>query len=62
MPAFRASIVALALAAPAVLGFLCFPEVDPGNYLRLAYSFVGPETIRDGIERLGRAYSEMVAA
>lgn len=43
-------------------GRVCFPEVDPGNYLRLAYSFVGPETIRDGIERLGRAYAELRAS
>ena len=37
-------------------GRMCFPEIDPGNFLRLAYSFVDAETIRLGIERLGAAY------
>ncbi len=41
-------------------GRLCFPEDDPGNFLRFAYSFVGPDQIRDGIRRLGVAYREVV--
>ena len=43
------------------LGRACFPDVDPGNYLRLAYSFVGTDDIRKGIGRLGMAYREVVA-
>lgn len=42
-------------------GRACFPDVDPGNYLRLAYSFVGTDDIRKGIGRLGMAYREVVA-
>ena len=37
-------------------GRLCFPQAGPGNFLRLAYSYVAPEEIRDGVERLACAY------
>jgi 2-aminoadipate transaminase len=40
-------------------GRVCFPNEDPGHHLRLAYSFVGPDAIRDGIKRLGAAYREV---
>ncbi len=39
-----------------------FPEEDPGNFLRFAYSYVDPETIREGIRRLGAAYREEMRA
>jgi len=42
-------------------GRACFPDADPGNYLRLAYSFVGTDDIRKGIRRLGMAHREVVA-
>ena len=37
-------------------GRLCFPNEDPGNFLRFSYSLVEPDTIREGIRRLGEAY------
>ena len=37
-------------------GRLSFPSDDPGNYLRLAYSFVCEDQIRRGIAQLGKAY------
>ena len=37
-------------------GRLSFPSDDPGNCLRLAYSFVSEDQIRRGIEQLGKAY------
>ena len=40
-------------------GRLCFPVEDPGNFLRFSYSYVDPETIREGIRRLGEAYKEI---
>ena len=39
-------------------GRLCFPNEVPGNHLRLAFSFVEIEAIRDGVRRLGQAYDE----
>ena len=42
-------------------GRLCFPNEDPGNFLRFSYSYVDPETIREGIRRLGAAYHDMMA-
>lgn len=39
-------------------GRLCFAEDGPNNYLRMAYSFVSPDTIHDGISKLGDAYRE----
>lgn len=41
-------------------GRLCFPEEDPGNFLRFAYSYVDPDTIREGIRRLARGYRDVV--
>ena len=43
-------------------GRRCFPEADPGHFLRFAYSYAEPERIRDGIARLGRAYREVAEA
>ncbi|MEX0347432.1 MAG: PLP-dependent aminotransferase family protein [Rhizobiaceae bacterium] len=43
-------------------GRLCFPNEDPGNFLRFAYSLVPPDKIRDGIQRLGRAYNGLASA
>ncbi len=43
-------------------GRLCFPEAGPGNFLRLAYSYVGPDIIRDGVERVARAYRALERA
>lgn len=40
------------------VGRVCFPETDPGNFLRLAYSYVDPDRIREGIRHLGAAYRE----
>ena len=58
-----------ALAAKAVefgvevgSGRLCFPNEDPGNFIRFAYSYVDPDTIREGIKRLGQAYRSTEAA
>ena len=39
-------------------GRLCFPNDVPGNHLRLAYSFVDADAIRDGVQALGQAYDE----
>jgi 2-aminoadipate transaminase len=36
-------------------GRLCFPEEDPGNFVRLSYSYVSPQEIREGIRRLAKA-------
>ena len=40
-------------------GRLCFPEEDPGHFLRLSFSLADPEQIKEGIARLGEAYREM---
>ena len=37
-------------------GRLCFPEADPGHFLRFAYSFPTPEEIGEGIRRLADAF------
>ena len=42
-------------------GRLCFPNDVPGHHLRLAYSFVDVEAIREGVRRLGDAYREYCA-
>ncbi len=39
-------------------GRLCFAGEGPSNCLRLAYSFVAPDTIRDGVARLGAAWRQ----
>ena len=39
-------------------GRLSFAGFDPGNFVRLAYSFVDPDTIRDAVRRLAIAYRE----
>lgn len=39
-------------------GRLCFAEAGPTNFLRMAYSFVAPELITDGIQKLGAAYNQ----
>ncbi len=40
-------------------GWVCFPNEDPGNFPRLAFSFVGPDAIREGIGFLAKAYREV---
>ena len=42
-------------------GKLSFAEDAPTNFLRLAYSFSTPERIVEGVERVGRAYTAMLA-
>ncbi|MGR4000383.1 MAG: PLP-dependent aminotransferase family protein [Alphaproteobacteria bacterium] len=42
-------------------GRLSFPNESPKNLLRLAYSFVGPEHIREGVQKLANAYKEQRA-
>ena len=54
----RVTALALKHGAEVSSGRLCFPGETPGNYIRLAYSFVGPEEIRKGILGLGKAYDE----
>lgn len=39
-------------------GRLSFPGDDPGNFLRMAYSFVTVNQIREGIAMLGKAYRQ----
>ena len=43
-------------------GRLSFPNEVPGHHLRLAYSFVDTETIREGVRRLGEVYGEYRAS
>ena len=43
-------------------GRLSFPGDDPGNYLRLAYSFADEDRIRDGVRRLAEAFRSSVHA
>lgn len=40
-------------------GRLCFPDEDPGHYLRLSFSLADPAQISEGIARLGAAYREI---
>lgn len=40
-------------------GRLCFPEDDPGHFLRLSFSLADPDDIKEGIRRLGAAYREI---
>lgn len=40
-------------------GRLCFPEEDPGKFLRLSFSLSDPAQIEEGIDRLGAAYREL---
>ena len=42
-------------------GRLSFPEDDPGNFLRFAYSYPDPEQIVEGVRRLGRAYRDVTS-
>ena len=50
--------IALRHGAEVSSGRLCFPNDVPGHHIRLAYSFVDAETIREGVRRLGDAYRE----
>ena len=43
-------------------GRLCFPNEDPGNFLRFSYSYVSADQIREGIRRLGTAYHAVAKA
>ncbi len=40
-------------------GRLSFPNEDPGNFIRMAYSFVAVDGIRDGVARLGVAWRKL---
>ena len=40
-------------------GRLSFPEDDPGNFLRFAYSYPDADEIIEGVRRLGLAYREV---
>ncbi|MDE2791094.1 MAG: PLP-dependent aminotransferase family protein [Paracoccaceae bacterium] len=40
-------------------GRLSFPSEDPGNFLRLAYSFAEEDQIRDGVRRLAAAFKSL---
>ena len=40
-------------------GRLSFPNDDPGNFIRLAYSFITVEQIREGVARLGTAWRKL---
>ncbi len=42
-------------------GRLCFPTDDPGNFLRLAYSFVSETEIRRGIAMLDTAHGKYMS-
>ena len=50
--------IALHHGAEVSSGRLCFPNDVPGHHIRLAYSFVDVEAIREGVRRLGDAYAE----
>lgn len=50
--------IALSHGAEVSSGRLCFPNDVPGHHIRLAYSFVDVEAIREGVRRLGDAYRE----
>lgn len=43
-------------------GRLCFPNEDPGNFLRFSYSYADPDNLAEGIRRLGCAYKDMELA
>ena len=53
--------LALKHGAEVSSGRLCFPNDVPGHHVRLAYSFVSVEEIREGVRRLGDAYREYAA-
>lgn len=42
-------------------GRLSFPNQDPGNCIRMAYSFITTDQIEDGIAKLGTAYRKYLA-
>ena len=52
----RVAELALEHGVEVSTGRLCFAEDGPSNFLRMAYSFVDPETIRQGVVKLGKAY------
>ena len=54
--------VALRHGAEVSSGRLCYPNDVPGHHIRLAYSFVDVEAIREGVRRLGDAYREYSAS
>ena len=53
---------ALAHGVEVSSGRLSFPEDDPGNFLRFAYSYPDTDQIQEGIRRLGTAYREVLMA
>jgi len=48
----------IALGVEATPGRLCFPGDDPDRYLRLAYSYLGPDELVEGANRLARAVEQ----
>jgi len=42
-------------------GRLSFPNEDPGNFIRMAYSFAPAEAIREGVAKLGVAWRKLQA-
>ena len=50
--------LALARGVEVSSGRLCFPNEVPGHHLRLAYSFVDCDAIRNGVRALGEACDE----
>ena len=40
-------------------GRICFPNRGPDNFIRLAYSFVSEEIIKEGVIRLAKAYNKI---
>lgn len=50
------------LGVEATSGRLCFPGEAPDRYLRLAYSYVGPDLLAEGARRLGAAVDRLRGA
>ena len=40
-------------------GRICFANRGPENFIRLAYSFVSEEIIKEGVMRLAKAYNKI---
>lgn len=58
-PTVDSDLVAAAALAQGVgihSGKICFPLAPQPNFLRVCYSFVSPDEIERGVQRIGRAY------